>query len=992
MVDKTVSIRLIGDASGFVAAVTAAGTATTTMGTQVAVGSTKASAAMTRLGIVAAKVGVITILGVAAGLALSAKAAIDFESSFAGVRKTVEATEVGFGVLSGRLRELATIIPVNINELNRIAELGGQLGVGARALPAFVETIAKIGVTTILSTEEAALGFARLSNIMQLSENDFGRIGSVIVELGNNFEATEDEILNFSLRIAPSAQVLGLVAGEVLAIGTAFSAVGVKAERGGTAVQKTLIALAEAAANGGDKLALFAEIADVTIETFSDMVAEDPAQAFESFVVGLGRVVDEGDNVFQMLRDLGLGNSRTIQSLLALGVSSGTLTDALNMQEDAWIKNNALTLEAAKRFDTTASKMALAKGKMRDLTITLGEGLLPVLGELAEGVGELATGFDALPASTKNLTGTVIGTIAGVGAASLAYKGLTKVIGINLVKAIGLAGAAAIGFKLVIGAALIAGVVFATRSLIDYGKEQVEAKVQIDKLTEAFLLEKQGIEGAARVRVSAMISASGQVGVLKRLGIATDEFVGAVLKEEAALLSVEEKMNAAKEANENYEDSINMEGRNALSGYVSLITASADEQEAYKQRVDDVAAANLLLIISNIRIVTAQKKANQLFEETARGGFLERMAGGYELTSFELDRVTEKQRSFNKAFGEFIPIVNRGEGFFDEARDSIRDYVKFLDEAFTETVRAILGQIDPWNKLGNAVVINVDKMVTAMMQQATIAVDFERLLSALNLSPLDEDLLRTFFVTLEDKLALVKLLMDDPDAFATLVEGVKTTTRFVVDEMFELFQIDIPALIKEGGPAIFDAFRSVVDALVEDHELDPAEAWKEVILKTLRDDEFGNDIRLQALIAIRAGLADIDPGGEGVGKDIIDGIILGIESRIGSLRLAMRMAAREAQQSFRHVNEMESPSKVYMRMGSDMMKGLEMGINRGMADLSGFGPQMLGIPNRHQLIAGSSTNTTNTTTNTFDLNVHGSRDTADDARAILLAAQIIGVS
>ena len=42
---------------------------------------------------------------------------------------------------------------------------GGQLGVSTGGLPAFIDTIAKLGVATRLSTETAALSLARLQYI-----------------------------------------------------------------------------------------------------------------------------------------------------------------------------------------------------------------------------------------------------------------------------------------------------------------------------------------------------------------------------------------------------------------------------------------------------------------------------------------------------------------------------------------------------------------------------------------------------------------------------------------------------------------------------------------------------------------------------------------------------------------------------------------------------------------------------------------------------------
>ena len=55
------------------------------------------------------------------------KAASDFQSSFAGVEKTVTATEPQLQKLAQGFRDMAKEIPVNVNEINRIGEAAGQL-------------------------------------------------------------------------------------------------------------------------------------------------------------------------------------------------------------------------------------------------------------------------------------------------------------------------------------------------------------------------------------------------------------------------------------------------------------------------------------------------------------------------------------------------------------------------------------------------------------------------------------------------------------------------------------------------------------------------------------------------------------------------------------------------------------------------------------------------------------------------------------------------
>ncbi|GAG90309.1 unnamed protein product, partial [marine sediment metagenome] len=56
---------------------------------------------------------------------VAAKAAIDFESAFTGVRKTVTATEKEFDILKKGLMDLALVIPVSTTELFGVAEAAG---------------------------------------------------------------------------------------------------------------------------------------------------------------------------------------------------------------------------------------------------------------------------------------------------------------------------------------------------------------------------------------------------------------------------------------------------------------------------------------------------------------------------------------------------------------------------------------------------------------------------------------------------------------------------------------------------------------------------------------------------------------------------------------------------------------------------------------------------------------------------------------------------
>jgi TP901 family phage tail tape measure protein len=304
----------------------------------------------------------------------SLKAAVSFEAGFAGIRKTVDATEKEFAELSAGIRKMATEIPVSTNELNRIGEAAGQLGIETKNILKFTRVIADMAVTTNLTADAAATAFARIANITNLPQTKFENLGSTVVALGNNLATTEQEIVNFGLRIAGTATLVGLSEAQILALGGAMSSVGIQAERGGTAVQKVLIAIQSAIATSSSDLELFAEVAGQSAAEFGAAWEEDAGLAFTSFVEGLGAA---GNDAFAILEELGLQDVRLIQSFLSLANAGDLLRTSIELGTDAWEENTALAIEAAKRYETTEAQFGIMMNQFKEMGIVIGIILLP---------------------------------------------------------------------------------------------------------------------------------------------------------------------------------------------------------------------------------------------------------------------------------------------------------------------------------------------------------------------------------------------------------------------------------------------------------------------------------------------------------------------------------------------------------------------------------------------------------------------------------------
>jgi len=365
-----------------------------------------------------------------AGIGVAAtKAAIDFESAFAGVRKTVDATEEEFAQLEQGIRDMSKRMPASATDIAAVAEAAGQLGIQTENILKFTETMIGLGEATNLTAEEGATQFARFANIVGMSQNDFDRLGSSVVALGNSLATTEAEIVAMGLRLAGQGAQIGMTEAQIMALAAAMSSVGIEAEAGGTAMSTTLKKMQTAVSLAGEDLEKFAAVARMSAEEFAAAFSADPAAALQAFVDGLAASSAAGENLTLILNDLGISGIRESDTLLRLAGASDVLRDAIATSTEAWKENSALQNEVAQRYATTESQLAMAKNQLTDLAIEIGNILVPVLVSLVEAIKPIVTWFASLSTETQTTIVAIAGIAAAIGPLLMVLGTLTSGIG-----------------------------------------------------------------------------------------------------------------------------------------------------------------------------------------------------------------------------------------------------------------------------------------------------------------------------------------------------------------------------------------------------------------------------------------------------------------------------------------------------------------------------------------------------------------------------------
>lgn len=500
--------------------------------------------AMTAFG----RVALTASAAVAVGLGVAAKAAMDWESAWAGVTKTVDGSPEQMALLETQLRGLAKVLPATHAEIAGVAEAAGQLGVKRQDIAAFTKTMIDLGETTNLSADEAATSLAQFSNIMGTSAGQVSKLGSTLVALGNDGASTEADIMSMGLRIAGAGRTVGLTAPQVLGLASALSSVGIEAEAGGTAISKVMLQIDKDVAGGSKTVAEYARVAGVSAAEFATRWKADAAGTVDLFIQGLGRMQDSGQNTTKVLEDMGFSEVRTSDALRRAALSGDLLTRSLETGSAAFVENIALVDEANKRYGTAASRLEMARNQINDAAIDIGANFLPALASAAEAVGSLAAGFGALPPEVQawvaNLGAAAAGLGLVVGGASIVIPKL-KELGTTVNALRG--GSSLLGNALGGTASVLAGpwgiaLAAATLGIGFWLKSQGDAKKRVDELTASLDEQTGAITEVTRASVAKALRDAGAFEDAAKLGIALDVVTDAALGNAAAQRQVADVM------------------------------------------------------------------------------------------------------------------------------------------------------------------------------------------------------------------------------------------------------------------------------------------------------------------------------------------------------------------------------------------------------------------------------------------------------------------
>lgn len=418
----------------------------------------------------------------AAGVAV-AKASMDYETAFTGVRKTVNGTEKDFQKIDAGIKMLSKTIPLGSKELANLAAVGGQLGVGANDIVKFTETIAAMGVATNLAGEDGAAALAKFINVSGESINNVDRVGSSIVALGNNTSTTEADIAYMAVRMAKFGKTVGMNSNQILGYSAALSSMGVEAQAGGSAIGRVWTDIESNVANNSKTLQSYAKYAGISANEFKEKWSTDPSGAFNGLIKGLSAA----ENLTLALSEIGVTGTLDQSAVMALANNYTLLEKCMSLSSEAYSENTALSKEASAAYGTTASKLKIASNSIVNAGMKWGDVLLPEIKKGADTVSDLADRFGDLDEGTKDfiITGGKAAISLGVFSkgATVLSDGIGRIITSGKLAAAAL-GPVGIGIAAVAATAAVGKIAFDAYKNFDLSYSRDVAK-SAEKAVEA---------------------------------------------------------------------------------------------------------------------------------------------------------------------------------------------------------------------------------------------------------------------------------------------------------------------------------------------------------------------------------------------------------------------------------------------------------------------------------------------------------------------------
>lgn len=362
--------------------------------------------------------------GLAVALGTSAKAAMDFESSMADVRKVVPGLDSAEGLkaMKDEILNLSRVLPVSAEGLAEIMAAAGQAGIAREELGQFTKQAAQMGIAFDISAAEAGESMAKLRTSLGLSQDEVVNLADAMNYLSNNMASSAAEIVDFMKRSGAVGKQVAMTTEQTAAFGSAMIAAGAAPEVAATSFNNLIKAMAKGESVTERQGAAFKRLG---------LEAVNVAKSMQTDAVGTIR--DVFQRISQMPAEMRITTISEIfgdeaRALTPLITNLKLFDQAMGLVGDSSQYTGSMLEEFNARAGTSANNWQLLQNNLKALQIVIGEALLPAINLTLEVLTPLISLVSNLAGQFPALTAVIVGLTAAVSAFVIVAPGIVSAI------------------------------------------------------------------------------------------------------------------------------------------------------------------------------------------------------------------------------------------------------------------------------------------------------------------------------------------------------------------------------------------------------------------------------------------------------------------------------------------------------------------------------------------------------------------------------------
>lgn len=359
----------------------------------------------------------------AAPLVGATKAAMDFESEMAEVRKVVDFdTPQQFKEMGQDILDLSTKMPMTASGIAKIVAAGGQAGIARQDLMQFAQDAVKMGVAFDITADQAGDMMAKWRSAFNLNQDGVVALADKINYLGNTTAASAPLIADVVTRIGPLGEIGGVASGEIAALGASMVATGVQSDVAATGIKNLILGMTAGEGATKSQAAAFQQLGFDAADMAKRMQTDAKGAIMDVFRALQALPKDQQASV---LADL--FGKESIGAIAPLLTNLDALQDNFNKVNNAMQYGGSVDAEYAARCGTTSNQLSLFRNSITAVAIEIGSALLPAINSILQNIVPVVVAFANWAKEHQVLIQTMVALAASFAGVLLAARSILAI-------------------------------------------------------------------------------------------------------------------------------------------------------------------------------------------------------------------------------------------------------------------------------------------------------------------------------------------------------------------------------------------------------------------------------------------------------------------------------------------------------------------------------------------------------------------------------------